>query len=83
MQDVSLLPNLVRLADYMLVEGALDMLVMTIDQFRTTMEAKPIIVTQLSFAESGMSFNANEDEARQVGLQQCCRSTSTLYYKMI
>ena len=61
-----MLPNVVRLADYMLVEGALDMLVTVIDQFRATMERQPIIVAQLSFAEKGMNFNANEEEARQV-----------------
>ena len=65
-QDVSLLPNMVRLADYLLVEGALDMLVTVINDFRTLMESKPIIVAQLSFAEKGMNFNANEEEARQV-----------------
>lgn len=65
--DAGLLSNVVRLADYMLVEGALDMLVSVIRGFCETMESKPVIVAQLSFAEvHGMSFNANEEEARQV-----------------
>ena len=34
LQDVGLLPNVVRMADYMLVEGALDMLVTIIQNFK-------------------------------------------------
>jgi hypothetical protein len=56
----------VRLVDYLLVEGALDMLVTTIDKFRFVMDTQPVICVQLSFAEKGMNFNANEEEARQV-----------------
>ena len=64
---MGLLPNVVRLADYMLVEGALDMLVEAIEAFRALMETHPVITAQLSFAEAGMSLNANEEEARQAG----------------
>lgn len=54
------------MADYMLVEGALDMLVTVIQDFKTTMETQSVIVSQLSFADQGMNFNANEEECRQV-----------------
>lgn len=67
LQDVALLPNVVRMVDYMLVEGALDMLVTTIEQFKGTMDCQAVIITQLSFADVGMNFNANEEETRQVG----------------
>ncbi|GAX74205.1 hypothetical protein CEUSTIGMA_g1654.t1 [Chlamydomonas eustigma] len=65
-QDAGLLPNVVRLVDYLLVEGALGMLVSTIDKFRIVMDTQPVICVQLSFAEKGMNFNASEEEARQM-----------------
>lgn len=66
-QDISLLGNLVRLADYLVVEGSLQLLQATIEDMTTTMETTPIIITQLSFAlDDQMVFNANEDEIRQV-----------------
>lgn len=69
-QDISLLGNLVRLADYLVVEGSLQLLQATIEDMTTTMETTPIIITQLSFAlDDQMVFNANEDEIRQVSHQ--------------
>lgn len=66
-QDIALLGSLVRLADYLVVEGSLQLLQSTLEDMAATMEATPTIVTQLSFAPDGqMVFNANEDEIRQV-----------------
>eukprot|EP00798_Chlamydomonas_sp_ICE-L_P026384 gene26384-17477_t len=57
-QNVGLLCNMVRLADYMLVESALDMLATTVDSFHQTMNSSPVITVQLSFAESAEDMRA-------------------------
>lgn len=64
-----------RLADYLVVEGSLQLLQATIEDMTTTMETTPIIITQLSFAlDDQMVFNANEDEIRQVSQQNTSAS---------
>lgn len=66
-QDTALLGNLVRLADYLVVEGSLQLLQSTIEDMAATMGSTPLIVTQLSFAPEGrMVFSADEDEVREV-----------------
>ena len=65
--DVQNLGNVVRLVDYMLVEGSLDLLVSTIEGLKKSMAVNSIVVTQVSFSSTGMDFNAGEEEIRQVG----------------
>ncbi|KAG2436335.1 hypothetical protein HXX76_006644 [Chlamydomonas incerta] len=48
-QEVSLLVNMVRLADYMCCEGSLALLLRTLEGLRDTFESKAILLTQLSF----------------------------------
>jgi dynein heavy chain len=48
-QEVALLVNMVRLADYMCCEGALSLLLRTLEGLRDTFESKAILLTQLSF----------------------------------
>lgn len=48
-QEVSLLVNMVRLADYMCCEGSLSLLLRTLEGLRDTFESKAILLTQLSF----------------------------------
>ncbi|KAG2482389.1 hypothetical protein HYH03_018685 [Edaphochlamys debaryana] len=48
-QEVSLLVNMVRLADYMCCEGGLALLLRTLEGLRDAFESKAILLTQLSF----------------------------------
>ncbi|KXZ49087.1 hypothetical protein GPECTOR_23g2 [Gonium pectorale] len=48
-QEVSLLVNMVRLADYMCCEGALALLLRTLERLRDAFESKAILLTQVSF----------------------------------
>ncbi len=48
-QEVSLLVNMVRLADYMCCEGAMALLLRTLENLRDAFETKALLLTQLSF----------------------------------
>ena len=48
-QEVSLLVHMVRLADYMVCEGALALLLKSLEGLRDTFERRAVLLTQLSF----------------------------------
>ncbi|GIL57271.1 hypothetical protein Vafri_12526 [Volvox africanus] len=69
-QEVSLLVNMVRLADYLCCEGALALLLRTVEGLRDAFETKSILLTQVSFGldtptlmEAVAAANAGSDVA--------------------
>ncbi|GLC41774.1 hypothetical protein PLESTM_001238200 [Pleodorina starrii] len=62
-QEVSLLVNMVRLADYMCCEGSLKLLLRTVEGLRDTFESKSILLTQVSFGTDGADLPASLTDA--------------------
>ncbi|GLC60993.1 hypothetical protein PLESTB_001703700 [Pleodorina starrii] len=61
--EVSLLVNMVRLADYMCCEGSLKLLLRTVEGLRDTFESKSILLTQVSFGTDGADLPASLTDA--------------------
>eukprot|EP00201_Polytomella_parva_P019465 CAMPEP_0175041300 /NCGR_PEP_ID=MMETSP0052_2-20121109/1829_1 /TAXON_ID=51329 ORGANISM="Polytomella parva, Strain SAG 63-3" /NCGR_SAMPLE_ID=MMETSP0052_2 /ASSEMBLY_ACC=CAM_ASM_000194 /LENGTH=471 /DNA_ID=CAMNT_0016303781 /DNA_START=98 /DNA_END=1509 /DNA_ORIENTATION=- len=59
--DVSLLVNMVRMADYMCVESSLSLLLKTLKDLQQAMNSKPLITTQLCFRVAPSLPSSNGD----------------------
>lgn len=64
-QDVSLLVNVVRLADYICCESQVALMQYTLENLRDACESRAFLLTQVQFTEAGLEFVAGEDEVRQ------------------
>jgi hypothetical protein len=67
MQDSQRLGSLVRLADYMLVEGSLQLLEQTLIGLRDACQEKAVFSLDVTFAEEGLVFTPQEEQVTQVG----------------
>ena len=72
-QDSQRLASLVRLADYMLVEGSLQLLEHTLVELRDTCQDKAVFSLEVNFAEEGMAFAPQEEQVTQVLLCNTAR----------
>ncbi|GMH41668.1 hypothetical protein BSKO_09578 [Bryopsis sp. KO-2023] len=64
--DHRLLSNLVRMADYMMVESSVFLLTETVEKLRGTLGSRPVLITEVRFADPGMDFLPHEEEIQKV-----------------